>query len=94
MEGDNIAALQNAISLKAKGSMFIVAREVAWRHVCHRWRLRCEHLPAELNTIADSVSRFSEVPAQPFPKEAARAIQRTSPTFSCTDLAVTRSVRV
>ena len=76
-EGDNIAALQNAISLKAKGSMLIVAREVAWRRVRHRWRFRCEHLPAESNTIADSLSRLSEALAKPFPKEAAHAIQRT-----------------
>ena len=61
--------------------MLIVALEVAWRHVRHRWRFRCEHLPAELNTIADSLSRLSEVPAKPFPKEAAHAIQPTSPTW-------------
>ena len=47
----------------------------------HPWRFRCEHLPAESNTIADSLSRLSEVPAKPFPKEAAHAIQRTSPTW-------------
>ena len=61
--------------------MLIVAREVACRRVRHRWRLRCEHLPAELNTIPDSLSRLSAVPAKPFPKEAAHAIQRTSPTW-------------
>ena len=43
----------------------------------HRWRFRCEHPPAESNTIAHSLSRLSEVPAKPFPKEAAHAIQRT-----------------
>ena len=61
--------------------MLIVAREVACRRVRHRWRLRCEHLLAESNTIADSLSRLSAVPAKPFPKEAAHAIQRTSPTW-------------
>ena len=66
IEGDKIGALQYTISLKAKGSMLIVAREVAWRRVRHWWRFRCEHLPAESNTIADSLSRLSEVPAKPF----------------------------
>ena len=61
--------------------MLIVAREVACRRVRHRWRFRFEHLPAESNTIADSLSRLSAVPAKPFPKEAAHAIQRTSPTW-------------
>ena len=61
--------------------MLIVAREVAWRRVRHQWRFRCEHLPTESKTIADSFSRFSAVPAKPFPKEAAHAIQRSSPTW-------------
>ena len=70
--GDKVAALQDAISLKGKG-MLIVAREIAWRRVRHRWHFRCEHLPAESNAAADSLSRLSAIPAKAFPTEVAHA---------------------
>ena len=67
------------ISLKGKGSTLIVAREIAWRRVRHRWHFRCEHVLAESNAAADSLSRLSAIPAKAFPTEVAHATRRTPP---------------
>ena len=56
--GDNLAALNGAISLKGKSELNRITRELAWRKVRRGWRYACGHLPSEHNEIADSLSRL------------------------------------
>ena len=65
--GDNIAALQNALSLRGRGQMLMIAREIAWRQA--KWPLffDCHHLPKESNTTADALSRLAAVPPSTVP---------------------------
>ena len=73
--GDNIAALQDAISLKGKGMMLVIAREIAWRQA--KWPLHfdCMHLPKEHNVVADALSRRSAQPPQGLP-DCLRSVPR------------------
>ena len=74
--------LHGATALKGKGSTRTAAREIAWRRVRHRWHFRCGHLPAESNAVADSLSRFSAIPAKAFPLEVAHGTRHTPPTWA------------
>ena len=67
--GDNIAALQDAISLKGRGHMLTIARELSWRQA--RWPLHFDvaHLPKDLNVAADALSRLAAVPVSSLPTE-------------------------
>jgi len=57
--GDNIAALNGALSLKGKSELNRITRELAWRKVRHGWRYACGHLPSEHNDTADCLSRLT-----------------------------------
>ena len=57
--GDNVAALNGAISLKGKAEIARITRELAWRKVRRGWRFSCGHLPAEHNDMADCLSRLT-----------------------------------
>ena len=57
--GDNIAALQLALSLKGKGALNTISREIAWRRCRHGWHYSVGHLAAEDNSLADALSRTS-----------------------------------
>jgi hypothetical protein len=57
--GDNLAALNGAISLKGKSELSRITREISWRKVRRRWRYACGHLPAEANEVADALSRLT-----------------------------------
>ena len=57
--GDNISSLACATSLKGKGALSQISREIAWRKVRHRWRFSVAHVPSEQNTLADALSRTS-----------------------------------
>jgi len=76
--GDNTGALSNALSLKGKGGLNLISRELAWRKIRGRWRYAVAHLPAEGNTLADAVSRI-HAPAgadqKAYPEEL-RAVER------------------
>eukprot|EP00959_Pyramimonas_sp_CCMP1952_P209647 4386391-Pyramimonas_sp.AAC.1 len=37
LHGDNIGALQNALSLKGHGHLLAIAREIVWRKARFRW---------------------------------------------------------
>ena len=65
--GDNIAALQLALSGKAKGAMGALARELFLRRVRSDWTYSVAHLPAEHNYVADYVSRLRQpgAPTEP-----------------------------
>ena len=77
--GDNIAALQDALSLKGRGSMLAVAREIAWRKERFQWNFTVAHLPSELNKIADDLSRLSAVPCHTFPLSLSRGCTKVNP---------------
>ena len=68
--GDNLAALQLALSGKAKGAMGALARELFMRRVRGDWLYSVAHLPAEHNYIADYVSRLRQpgAPTEPLPE--------------------------
>ena len=55
--GDNVSALQAALTLRCRGSMLRVAREIAWRKARFRWSFSVGHLPKESNRLADALSR-------------------------------------
>ena len=59
LQGDNTAALNDAIAMKGTGSMNHIARELAWRRIAQRWNFEVSHLPSELSTLADDLSRLA-----------------------------------
>ena len=78
--GDNTAALSNAISLKGRGPLLAVSRELAWQRARKGWAFEVGHIPAEENEVADALSRLHAVPAKAFPTEAlARAQEVRAP---------------
>ena len=58
MYGDNTGALQSAMRMKGGGLLNHVAREYAWRKAVHEWWPSFSHLPSELNSVADALSRL------------------------------------
>ena len=58
--GDNTGALQNALTLKGRGILMAVAREVSWRQAKYGWCFQVGHLPAEANVVADALSRVAD----------------------------------
>ena len=65
--GDNTGALQSALDLKGKGTLAAIARELAWRRERYGWIYEVGHVPSELNTIPDALSRQHEPRPLPFP---------------------------
>ena len=57
--GDNIAALQCAVTLKGKRALTAVSRELGWRRIRHGGWYAVGHIPAEGNVLADALSRTS-----------------------------------
>ena len=55
--GDNTGALSDALSLKGRGPLMSVSRELSWRSARRRWLYSVGHLPAEHNVVADALSR-------------------------------------
>ena len=55
--GDNIAALQCAVSLRGRGPLNTISREIAWRRLRRNWWYSVGHVPSEDNAIADALSR-------------------------------------
>ena len=58
--GDNVAALQEALSLKGKGVHAPLSQALSVLLVSRSLRLAVGHLPSEANDAADSLSRQSE----------------------------------
>ena len=58
--GDNVAALQEAISMKGKGLHAPLSQALAVLIVSRTLRLSAGHLPSEANEAADSLSRQAE----------------------------------
>ena len=79
--GDNIASLSDALSMKGKGVMNAVARELSWRKIAFRWHFRVAHFPSELNVWADDLSRIYADPAHNFPVALAICHKRAAPSL-------------
>ena len=77
--GDNTAALQNALSLKGRGPLLAVAREVSWRKARRSWCFEVGHLPSESNTIADCLSRVADPKGKGWPSEALASAAQAAP---------------
>ena len=73
--GDNTAALSNALSLKGRGPLLAVSRELAWQRARKGWVFEVGHIPAEQNEVADALSRLCAVPAKIFPANALEGAQ-------------------
>ena len=58
--GDNIGALSDALSLKGRGALEAISRELSWRQARRGWQFDVGHLPSEYNNIADSLSRVAD----------------------------------
>ena len=78
--GDNLSALNGALSLKGT-RLSRITRELAWRKVRRGWRYACGHLLAERNELADAFSRLSAPAgnAKLFPAGLADTVMRRFP---------------
>ena len=74
--GDNAAALSCALTLKGKGELLAVARELSWRQARRGWKFIVGHLPSEHNVVADALSRHVDPNGYEFP---ALALARANP---------------
>ena len=89
--GDNIAALQCAVSLKGRKDLSAISREIAWRRVRLRWRYAVAHVPSEENFVADSLSRLCAPVSdcKDFPEELMGVPEQQLPDllkhFPCSD---------
>ena len=68
--GDNTAALSGALSLKGKGELLAVARELSWRQARRGWKFSVGHLPSEFNVVADALSRTTDPKGVDWPSVA------------------------
>ena len=78
--GDNTGALQNAVSLKGKGELMAIAREISWRQAREKWAFSVGHLPSEHNVVADSLSRRYDPDPLPLPTCLRNATQVSAPS--------------
>ena len=66
--GDNVAALQEAISLKGKGGQAPLSQALSVLLVSRSLHIAAGHLPSEANVAADTLSRQAEPGnAKPWP---------------------------
>ena len=77
--GDNTAALSNALSLRGRGPMLAVAREISWRRARRSWSFRVGHLPSENNNVADALSRVADPKGKGWPSVALGAAAEAKP---------------
>ena len=65
--GDNVGALSAALSLKGRGALLAVARELSWRQARRKWSFEVAHLPSEHNNVADALSRVADPTGKAWP---------------------------
>ena len=70
--GDNVGALSGALSLRGRGALQAVARELSWRRARRRWAFAVAHLPSEHNSVADALSRVADPAGKAWPGWALR----------------------
>ena len=59
VQGDNIPALQGAVTLTGRNKLTAITKELSWRRVRYGWKYDAGHLPSEANTVADALSRLA-----------------------------------
>ena len=79
ISGDNTSALSNALSLKGRGAMLAVAREISWRKARRSWNFRVGHLPSEHNGVADALSRAGDPKGKGWPSQALSVAREVKP---------------
>ena len=77
--GDNVGALTVAVSRRGRGDLGKVCREVALRQARSGLHVAAGHLPSELNTWADALSRLSSPQPSQIPEELRHLPRRTLP---------------
>ena len=65
--GDNVAALQSALTLKGRGEQLRLFLALAVLRSARSLDLRVAHLPSESNTVADALSRQHGPPSDRLP---------------------------
>ena len=58
--GDNTGSLQDALEMKGKGNLNLLARELSWRKAYWDLHFQVGHIPSESNVIADALSRVTQ----------------------------------
>ena len=77
--GDNVGALTVAVSLRGRGDLGKVCREVALRQARSGLSVAVGHLPSALNTWADALSRLSAPTPAQIPEELRDLPRRSAP---------------
>ena len=77
--GDNTGALNNALSLRGKGPLEAISRELSWRQARRGWLFDVGHLPSEYNVVADALSRAADPKGVGWPSEALASAAEVSP---------------
>ena len=78
--GDNTGALSDALSLKGRGPLIAIARELSWRQARRKWKFTVGHLPSEYNVVSDALSRVADPKGCEWPSLAlASAVYRAPP---------------
>ena len=82
--GDNLAALNGALSLRGRGGLSQITKEMSWRKVRFQRRFAAGHLPSEHNHLADALSRLHAPEGserKSFPSELRHASVREAPAL-------------
>ncbi|CAK0871843.1 unnamed protein product [Prorocentrum cordatum] len=77
--GDSAPALEGALTLRCKGLLNHITREIAQRLSRRQWEYVATHLPAEHNKTADALPRSAAPDRAAFPAEPAGATQASPP---------------
>ena len=73
--------MRGLITLKGKGGMTTIVREISWRRTRHGWKYDVAHLPAEANIHADALSRLAAPDAKKSPRVLANSRRLDAPSF-------------
>ena len=79
--GDNLAALQSALTLKGRGEQLLLFQALAVIRSARCLDMRVAHLPSESNTAADALSRQHGPPAdrKPWPYKPTDDVEVVKP---------------
>ena len=79
--GDNIAALTAAVSTRGRGDVAKVCREIALRQARQNLVIAVGHIPSELNTWADALSRVHAPSPAGVPPQLLSLPRRAAPVL-------------
>ena len=81
--GDNTGALSDALSLKGRGPLIAIARELSWRQARRGWKFTVGHLPSEHNSVSDALSRVADPKGCEWPALALASAAYRAPPKVC-----------